>query len=61
MEEFKEFFPEYANRKVIGAVAGMVVEENVVRFAIKRGLFVMVQSGDSVRIANDASFVPHTL
>ncbi|MBF0436400.1 MAG: DUF3782 domain-containing protein [Magnetococcales bacterium] len=60
MEEFKEFFPEYANRKVIGAVAGMVVDENVVRFAIKKGLFVMVQSGDAVRIANDKTFVPHT-
>ncbi|MBF0436837.1 MAG: hypothetical protein HQL77_15900 [Magnetococcales bacterium] len=60
MEEFKEFFPEYANKKAIGAVAGMVVDESVIHFAIKRGLFVMVQSGDSVRIANDETFVPRT-
>ncbi|MBF0140939.1 MAG: DUF3782 domain-containing protein [Magnetococcales bacterium] len=60
MSEFKEFFPEYANKKAIGAVAGMVVDEHVVRFAIKHGLFVLVQAGDSVRLANEESFVPRT-
>ncbi|MBF8272544.1 MAG: DUF3782 protein [Magnetococcales bacterium] len=58
MSEFKDFFPEYADKKAIGAVAGMVIEENVVRFAIRNGLFVMVQVGDSVRLANDEAFVP---
>ncbi|MBF0139272.1 MAG: DUF3782 domain-containing protein, partial [Magnetococcales bacterium] len=60
LSEFKEFFPEYADKKAIGAVAGMVVEERVVRFAIKNGLFVLIQAGDSVRLANDDSFVPRT-
>ncbi len=58
LSEFKEFFPEYADKRAIGAVAGMVVEEHVVRFAIKNGLFVLIQAGDSVRLANDDSFVP---
>ncbi|MBF0420633.1 MAG: DUF3782 domain-containing protein [Magnetococcales bacterium] len=58
LSEFKEFFPEYADKRVIGAVAGMVAEEHVVRFAIKNGLFVLIQAGDSVRLANDDSFVP---
>ncbi len=60
MSEFKEFFPEYADKRAFGAVAGMVVEERVVRFAIKHGLFVMVQAGDSVHLANDEAFVPRT-
>ncbi|MBF0157105.1 MAG: DUF3782 domain-containing protein [Magnetococcales bacterium] len=58
MAEFKEFFPEYTDKRAIGAVAGMVVEENVLRFAVKSGLFVIVQSGDSVHIANEEAFVP---
>ncbi|MBF0433951.1 MAG: DUF3782 domain-containing protein [Magnetococcales bacterium] len=58
LSEFKEFFPEYADKRVVGAVAGMVAEEHVVRFAIKNGLFVLIQAGDSVRLANDDSFVP---
>ncbi|HIJ84352.1 MAG TPA: DUF3782 domain-containing protein [Magnetococcales bacterium] len=60
MSEFKEFFPEYADKMAIGAVAGMVVEENVIHFAIRNGLFVMVQAGDSVRLANDETFIPRT-
>ncbi|MEO5377949.1 MAG: DUF3782 domain-containing protein [Magnetococcus sp. DMHC-6] len=59
MAEFKEFFPEYADKLALGAVAGMVVDEDVIRYAIKKGLFVIVQSGDSVRMANDEAFIPN--
>ncbi|MBF0294937.1 MAG: DUF3782 domain-containing protein [Magnetococcales bacterium] len=55
---FKEFFPEYADKRVCGAVAGMVIEENVCRFAIHQGLFVIEQAGDTLRMANDDAFVP---
>lgn len=60
LAEFKTFFPEYADKRIIGAVAGIVIEENVDRFAMKKGLFVMVQSGELVQIANDETFIPHT-
>ena len=58
MAEFKEFFSEYADKRAIGAVAGMVIEENVSRFAINQGLFVIEQAGDTLRMANDDAFVP---
>ncbi|MBF0162663.1 MAG: DUF3782 domain-containing protein, partial [Magnetococcales bacterium] len=58
--EFKSFFPEYADKQIMGAVAGMVVDEAVIHYAIRQGLFVLVQSGESVRIANDDAFVPRT-
>lgn len=56
--KFKSFFPEYADRKVIGAVAGIVIDEGADRFAYKRGLFVIAQTGDTVRILNDKGFLP---
>jgi hypothetical protein len=40
------------NRVLIGAVAGGVVPDNVFRYAQKKGLYVVVQSGDSVAIAD---------
>jgi len=43
---------------VIGAVAGIIIEENVGRFAYRRGLFVIGQSGDAVEILNDTKFSP---
>ena len=58
MSEFKEFFAEYADKRAIGAVAGMVIEENVSRFAINQGLFVIEQAGDTLRMANKPDFMP---
>ncbi|MBF0180446.1 MAG: DUF3782 domain-containing protein [Magnetococcales bacterium] len=58
MGDFKEFFPEYADKRAIGAVAGMVIDENVRLFAMRQGLFVIEQAGDTVRFANDEAFVP---
>ncbi|MBF0099026.1 MAG: DUF3782 domain-containing protein [Magnetococcales bacterium] len=56
MSEFKEFFPEHAGKRAFAAVAAMVIEENVCRFAIHSGLFVIEQVGDTLRMANDAQF-----
>ena len=39
-------------RKLMGAVAGATVPENVMRYAWKKGLFVLVPSGESVTIAD---------
>ncbi|MBF0171931.1 MAG: DUF3782 domain-containing protein [Magnetococcales bacterium] len=60
LAEFKGFFPEYADRRVMGAVAGIVVEEHVEGYAMNEGLFVIVQSGDAVKLANDTQFIPKT-
>ena len=40
------------DRKIIGAVAGGFVPESVLSHAQENGLFVVVQTGDSVAIAN---------
>lgn len=58
LAEFKAFFPEYGDRKVLGAVAGIVIDEGVDTFATRHGLFVIAQSGDSVRLLNDPDFAP---
>ena len=58
MEVFKRFFPEYSDRKVVGAVAGIVIDENVDRFAYRQGFFVIGQTGDTVKILNDEGFKP---
>jgi hypothetical protein len=39
-------------RKLVGAVAGMAVAEEVRDYAQRKGLYVLVQSGDSVTVAD---------
>ncbi|MBF0132466.1 MAG: DUF3782 domain-containing protein [Magnetococcales bacterium] len=58
LSEFKDFFQEYANKKVLGAVAGIVIDKDADRFAMNKGLFVLVQSGDTIRITNEPEFQP---
>jgi len=56
LKAFKRFFPEYSDRKVIGAVAGG--EEGADKFAYHQGLFVIGQTGETVKILNDKTFKP---
>ncbi len=58
LAEFKTFFPEYADKRVIGAVAGIVTEGSADRFAMNKGLFVIEQAGETMRMANEEAFVP---
>ena len=55
---FKQCFPQYQGYRVLGAVAGMVVPDEVGRHAYKKGLFVLAQSGDAVEIRNGDRFTP---
>lgn len=58
LRNFKKFFPRYKNAKVIGAVAGIVIEESADRYAYHQGLFVIAPKGEVVKILNDKNFQP---
>ncbi|MBF0158339.1 MAG: DUF3782 domain-containing protein [Magnetococcales bacterium] len=60
LQRFKKAFPRYADCIVYGAIAGMVISDDMQRLAIDRGLFVIVPSGDSVALANDSGFRPRS-
>jgi hypothetical protein len=58
MEKFKTLFPVYKDYRVLGAITGMVIPENVAKYAYKKGFFVIAQKGDSAVILNDNKFQP---
>jgi hypothetical protein len=58
MAKFKPLFPEYADKKAFGAMAGMVISENVAKYAYRKGFFVIAQRGDLAVILNDSKFQP---
>ena len=58
LRSFKRFFPEYQEKSVLGAVAGIVFEGGSDKFAYKQGLFVIGQTGETVHILNDERFTP---
>ena len=57
---FKTVFPRYADARVMGAVAAMVIPDNVASYAYHQGLFVLGQRGETMQILNDVQFQPRT-
>ena len=60
LSKFKRLMPRYRDVNTMGAVAAMVVPDDVARYAYRQGLFVLAQAGDSVVILNDDTFQPRT-
>ena len=58
LAKFKRLMSRFRDVKALGAVAAMVVPDEVVSYAYRQGLFVLVQSGENVIILNDAEFTP---
>jgi hypothetical protein len=58
LQKFKILFPRYATAKVMGAVAGGIVTEEVAKYAYRQGFFVLGQKGENMEILNDDSFEP---
>ena len=58
LNQFRQFFPEYSQKQLYGAVAGIEVEEGADRYAYHQGLFVLAQTGEAVSILNNSDFHP---
>jgi hypothetical protein len=60
LSRFKKLSPQYQDFNVMGAMAAMVVPDDAARYAYRKGLFVLGQSGETVTIRNDEAFRPAT-
>ena len=58
LAQFREFFPEYSQKHLCGAVAGIEIEEGADKYAYRQGLFVLAQAGETVSILNNLDFQP---
>lgn len=58
LAKLKRLIPVYRDKRVMGALAALVIPENVAEFAFRQGLFVIGQSGDHLEIRNGAGFEP---
>ena len=56
----KTFFPEYADKKVVGAIASLYVDESLVRYGEKLGVIVLGFGEDVMEVLNSPDFKPKT-
>jgi Holliday junction resolvase len=55
---FRQYFTRYADLTLHAAIAAMVIPDDVARYAYRKGMYVMVQNGESIDIRNDDTFTP---
>ena len=61
LEKIQEVPPKVFNlrgKTLLGAVAGIIIEEDADKYAYRKGLYVLRQKGNIVEIANDENFEP---
>ncbi len=58
MEEFREFFPEFKDYKLIGVLASLYVDEGFIRYAEKKGLMVLSVGDQLMEVKNTKGFKP---
>jgi hypothetical protein len=61
MEKLRRYWDDHNDRRrLLGAVAGAIMTDRVKAFALKMGFYVIVQSGDTVKIEIPDGFSPRT-
>ena len=58
LPQVRRFFPEYTDKKIVGAIASLYVDENLVRLGEKLGLVVLGFGDDVMQVLNSAEFKP---
>ncbi|MFP4621556.1 MAG: hypothetical protein ACLFM7_09610 [Bacteroidales bacterium] len=56
LPKFKPLFREYANKRIIGAVAGMNIPSDSYELAVIHGLLVLTHSGETMFVINPEGF-----
>lgn len=54
----RDYFPEHADRQVVGAVASLYVDDSLRRYAEKQGLIVLGFGQNVMDVLNSPGFVP---
>ena len=54
----RDFLPEYAGRKIVGALASLYVDASVVAAGERRGLLMLGMTDDAMEVLNSSGFRP---
>lgn len=54
----REFFPEHAERRVVGALASLYVDESLARYAERNGLIILSFGDEGMDLRNSSAFSP---
>ncbi len=58
IDDFREFFPEYDERPIVGMLATLAIEDSVLNYAEKTGFLALAVGDEIMEVKNGAGFEP---
>jgi len=58
LPNFRLLFPEYNNHKLFAGLASFAIPDDSKKLALEHGLFLLLPSGDNIKLLNKKGFVP---
>ena len=58
IKEFRDYFPEYNDNKVIGCLATLQVDESLVQYASREGILIIAVGDELMDVMNEPGFKP---
>lgn len=60
LPEVRHFFPEFADKKIIGVVASLYVPDNLIPFSERQGILIIGFGRENLELLNHPGFAPKT-
>ncbi len=58
IREFRDYFPEYADRKLIGCLATLSAHESLIKHASREGILILAVGEELMDVMNEPGFKP---
>jgi hypothetical protein len=58
ISELREYFPEYKDRKIIGSLATLYVDDSLIKYASREGVIILAVGDELMDIKNESGFKP---
>jgi hypothetical protein len=58
IEEVREYFPEFRDRKFIGSLATLYAEDSLIKFASRKGVLILAVGDELMDVKNEPGFKP---
>ncbi len=58
IREFREYFPEYRQKKIIGCLATLHADESLIKYASREGILIIAVGDELMDVMNESGFKP---
>ena len=58
IHEFREYFPEYKDKKIIGSLATLFADESLIKYASHEGILILAVGDELMDVVNEPGFTP---